>query len=57
MNEQTFYNYGWICPKCGKVYSPLTPVCYNCNSSFKPETRDGSNHNNENQCEGDCYNG
>ena len=24
-------NTGWICPKCGFVYSPTTPVCLNCN--------------------------
>lgn len=21
---------GWICPKCGRVYSPNTPMCGNC---------------------------
>ena len=21
---------GWICPKCGRVYSPITPMCYYC---------------------------
>ena len=25
------FNYGWICPKCGKVYSPTYPECYSCN--------------------------
>lgn len=23
-------NYGWICPKCGTVYSPTTIECYKC---------------------------
>lgn len=23
-------NYGWICPKCGRVYSPLTHMCPYC---------------------------
>ena len=21
---------GWVCPKCGRVYSPTTPMCYYC---------------------------
>ena len=25
------FNYGWICPICGKVYSPTYPECYSCN--------------------------
>ena len=23
---------GWTCPKCGKVYSPMTSECYKCNN-------------------------
>lgn len=23
--------YGWVCPKCGKVYAPDVKECYNCN--------------------------
>lgn len=23
--------YGWICPKCGKVYAPDVKECWNCN--------------------------
>lgn len=23
-------NYGWICPKCGRVYSPFTQMCLYC---------------------------
>lgn len=28
------YNYerGWVCPKCGRVYSPSNPSCASCNS-------------------------
>lgn len=21
---------GWECPKCGRVYSPITPMCLSC---------------------------
>lgn len=23
-------NNGWICPKCGGVYAPSTPSCFQC---------------------------
>ena len=23
-------NYGWICPTCGRVYSPTTIMCFYC---------------------------
>jgi ribosomal protein S27AE len=25
-----FTQQGWECPKCGKVYSPSTPMCLTC---------------------------
>ena len=24
---------GWVCPKCGRVYSPSTPMCSYCNNT------------------------
>lgn len=31
-NQSTyqFYQQGWICPKCGRVYSPTTIMCLYC---------------------------
>lgn len=31
INTTSGYNYGWICPKCGRVYSPYTDECCACN--------------------------
>ena len=28
-----FGEQGWICPKCGRVFSPRTYECHYCNSS------------------------
>ena len=25
---------GWICPKCGRVYSPSTSECWQCNNGW-----------------------
>lgn len=36
---QTEYDFaprGWICPKCGRVYSPSTPTCFNCIGNNPP---------------------
>ena len=33
VNDLTSFNYGWICPKCGSVYSPNTVECYRCCST------------------------
>lgn len=24
------YPTGWVCPKCGRVYSPTNPICWYC---------------------------
>lgn len=29
---------GWECPKCGHVYSPMTPMCWYCGGSTKTTT-------------------
>ena len=29
-------NYGWICPKCGRVYSPSTSQCFHCGGGLSP---------------------
>lgn len=31
-------NYGWICPKCGRVYSPSTSQCLFCGGGNLPNT-------------------
>ena len=31
-------NEPWICPKCGRVYSPSWPECYVCNNYAAPIT-------------------
>ena len=47
MNDtQTFTNptimYGWVCPKCGSVWSPFTSQCGNCaTSTISYTTQDG----------------
>lgn len=28
--QSTFASHGWVCPKCGRVYSPYTLMCKNC---------------------------
>lgn len=29
-NDYFAPNKGWVCPKCGRVYSPSTPMCWYC---------------------------
>ena len=28
--SQISIQYGWVCPKCGRVYSPTTALCLAC---------------------------
>lgn len=28
--DNTSVNKGWQCPVCGRVYSPITPMCFYC---------------------------
>ena len=35
-NYEFFAPQGWICPKCGRVYSPSTPVCFYCGGASQP---------------------
>ena len=30
---------GWICPKCGRVYGPITTTCYPCNAAITERNR------------------
>lgn len=37
-------NYGWICPKCGKIFSPTTIECPYCNASNTVVMNETTNH-------------
>ena len=36
-NQTLGFNYGWICPKCGSVYSPTQIECYKCGPTTQYE--------------------
>lgn len=35
-NLNPYKEYGWICPKCGRVYAPHMDWCTNCNGTYSP---------------------
>ena len=35
-NLNPYREYGWICPKCGRVYSPSTSQCLFCGGTYAP---------------------
>jgi hypothetical protein len=37
-----FTQQGWECPKCGKVYSPSTPMCLTCPQKTATTTTTGT---------------
>lgn len=40
MSDVNFYKpapQGWECPKCNRVYSPSTPMCFSCGDNDKTE--------------------
>jgi uncharacterized OB-fold protein len=34
---------GWECPKCGRIYSPTTPMCLHCPQEIKPSVNIDTN--------------
>ena len=35
---------GWVCPKCGRVYSPTTFMCYYCGGEEKTTVSTGTSN-------------
>lgn len=47
--------YGWVCPKCGKVYAPDVKECFTCNSlaNITASSRINQNSSAETHMEGE----
>ena len=51
-------NYGWICPKCGRVYSPSTSQCPFCGGAYSPNVvYCGLNNDTRDLCDSVTING
>lgn len=48
INENIGVSQGWQCPICGRVYSPMIPMCYYCGGEQKTITYTTSTENVEN---------
>ena len=44
-NSGLFGQQGWICPKCGRVYSPFTQMCLYCGPNSTNIISNLGNHN------------
>lgn len=42
INKHGFTQQGWECPKCGRVYSPSTPMCLSCPEKTMTSTGTGN---------------
>ena len=42
INEFSIASQGWQCPICGRVYSPITPMCYYCGGEQRIYTTVGT---------------
>ena len=43
INENISVQQGWQCPICGRIYSPMTLMCYYCGGEQKIITTAGTN--------------
>lgn len=57
-----FGQQGWICPKCGRVYSPFTQMCLYCgkqqtSTSLNTDVRNDKEKTNDEITNGSRFNG